>query len=336
MTQQAKKMRRMQVTCNNPKEKGFTAEAIKTTMQRWETEYYCFCFETGEQGTEHFHLYIKFKYPQSLTTISKAFGNAHIENTQGNSKQNRDYIRKEGAYQDSDKKETNHLETFFESGECPIEEKETKGYRSDLEEIDRMLEQGLTPNQILDSFPFSYRRYEKDIRTKFFSLQDKKTPLERKVKVVWHVGETGTGKSFTYITLCKEKGEESIYFLTDYKTGGFDLYCAESILFIDDFKGSMPFQEFLNCLNEYKSQLHCRYTNVKGLWTEVHVTSVYPPDEVYDFMVASDKRNHDQLLQLLRRIDEIVYHYIKDGEFRTISIPGNDYVNYDSLKSRAD
>lgn len=69
----------MQVTCNNPTEKGFTSEKIKETMNRWKTEYYCFCFETGEEGTYHFHLYCYFKNPQSIKTISKAFGNAHIE-----------------------------------------------------------------------------------------------------------------------------------------------------------------------------------------------------------------------------------------------------------------
>ena len=43
-----KKYRRMQVTCNNPQEKGLTPDAIKEIMQRWKTEYFCFCYETGE------------------------------------------------------------------------------------------------------------------------------------------------------------------------------------------------------------------------------------------------------------------------------------------------
>ena len=71
--------RRMQITCNNPEEKGLFSDRIKEIMQRWKTEYYCFCFETGEQGTDHFHLYIKFVNPQSTRVLSKAFGNAHVE-----------------------------------------------------------------------------------------------------------------------------------------------------------------------------------------------------------------------------------------------------------------
>lgn len=328
--------RRMQITCNNPDQKGFTSDKIKEVLSRWKTEYYCFCFETGDQGTYHVHIYIKFCNPQSLSTISKAFGNAHIELVRGTSKENRDYIRKEGAYEGTEKQTTNHTETFFESGDCPTEDEESKGHRSDLDEIDDMLEQGLTPNQILDTLPFSYRRYEKDIRAKFFALRSKTTPPKRNVKVIWHVGESGTGKSFTYTHLCETMGEDAVYLLTDYETGGFDMYCGEPILFMDEFKGSMKFQQLLNYLDGYKIQIHCRYANAKALWTAVHITSVYPPDEVYSFMVAQDKRDRDRLSQLLRRINEVVYHYIEDGEFRTISIPGNEYVNYDSLKSRAD
>ena len=104
-----------------------------------------------------------------------------------------------------------------------------RGEEPILEEIDRMLDEGLTPSQILDSLPFSYRRYERDIRAKFFALRGKETPPKRNVSVIWHVGESGTGKSYTYTELCKQHGEEDVYLLTDYETGGFDLYCGEPI-----------------------------------------------------------------------------------------------------------
>lgn len=329
-----KKYRRMQVTCNNPQEKGFTPDKIREIMQRWKTEYFCFCYETGEGGTYHFHLYIKFINPQSWETVSKAFDHAHIEPARGNSQENRDYIRKEGAYKDSEKATTNHLETFCESGTCPVDGRDSQGRRTDLEEIDQMLEDGLNPSQILDSLPFSYRRYERDIRAKFFALRGKETPPKRNVSVIWHVGESGTGKSYTYTELCKQHGEEDVYLLTDYETGGFDLYCGEPILFMDEFKGSMKFQQLLNYLDGYKIQIHCRYANARALWTEVHITSVYPPDEVYSFMVDTDKQDRDRLTQLLRRIDTIVYHYKENGEYKTLSIPGAEYINYDDLKGR--
>jgi len=118
----------MQITCNNPLEKNVTSDQIKETMLRWKTEYYCFCYETGEQGTHHVHIYVKYVNPQSTQTVSKAFGNAHIEVIRNStSKQNRDYIRKEGAYADSEKATTNHIETFYESCPCPEESQEIQG-----------------------------------------------------------------------------------------------------------------------------------------------------------------------------------------------------------------
>lgn len=330
-----KKLRRMQVTCNNPQEKGLTPEKIREIMGRWKTEYFCFCYETGEEGTQHFHLYIKFVNPQSWETISKAFASAHIEPARGSSQENRDYIRKEGAYKDSEKATTNHSDTFYESGNCPTDAQEKQGHRIDLEEINRMLEDGLTPSQILDSLPFSYRRYERDIRAKFFALRGKETPPKRNVKVIWHVGESGTGKSYTYTELCEQHGEENVYLLTDYETGGFDLYCGEPILFMDEFKSSMKFQQLLNYLDGYKIQIHCRYANARALWTEVHITSVFPPDEVYSAMVEQSKQNRDRVTQLLRRITTVTYHYKQNGEYRTLSIPGANYIDYDDLKARA-
>lgn len=330
-----KRCRRMLITCNNPQDKGFTADKIKETMQRWQTEYYCFCYETGEQGTNHFHLYIKFKYPQPVSTVSKAFANAHIDMVHNaSSQENRDYIRKEGKYKDSEKAVTNHIETFFESGDCPSDSKEKPGHRTDLEEIDMMLEEGMSPAEILRDLPFSYRRYEKDMRSKFFAMRQKATPPVRKVTVYWHVGESGTGKSYTYTELCEKQGENNVYFLTDYETGGFDMYCGEPILFMDEFKGSMKFQQLLNYLDGYKIQVHCRYSNAMALWTEVHITSVYPPDEVYHFMVDSEKQERDRVTQLLRRINTIVYHYMDDGEYKSLSIPGTEYIDYNDLKSR--
>lgn len=52
-------------------------------------------------------------------------------------------------------------------------------------------------------------------------------------------------------------------------------------------------------------------------------------------MVDDEKKDRDKIDQLLRRIDTIVYHYVQDGEYKTFSIPTNEYINYEDLKQRA-
>ncbi len=132
-------------------------------------------------------------------------------------------------------------------------------------------------------------------------------------------------------------GEENVYMLTDCESGGFDKYCAEPILFIDEFRGQIKFHILLNSiLSRYKCQIHSRYSNIIGLWIEVHITSVLPPDMVYRKMV-DDNRDLDTLEQLIRRITTIVYHWqTPDGKYHKYEMPAEEYTNYENLKAIAE
>ncbi len=142
-------------------------------------------------------------------------------------------------------------------------------------------------------------------------------------------------KSYQYIKLCEELGEDNIYFMTDFESGGFDLYCGEKILFMDEFKGNMSFQKLLTYTEGYRVQIHCRYTNAYALWSEVHITSIYPPEEVYALMVELGNRDRDRFQLLLRRITKVIYHYKLNHEYKTYELPSNEYVNYTDLKDKA-
>ena len=39
--------------------------------------------------------------------------------------------------------------------------------------------------------------------------------------------------------------------------------------------------------------------------------------------------------QLLRRISTIEYHYVENGEYKSYSIPANEYTTYEDLKQKA-
>lgn len=187
------------------------------------------------------------------------------------------------------------------------------------------------------SMSLSYRRYEKIIKDSFFERQAAATPPKRDLEVCWHVGESGSGKSYTFVQLVEEHGEDSVYMLTDCENGGFDKYCAEPILFIDEFRGQIKFHVLLNSiLSPYKTQVHSRYSNIIGLWTEVHITSVLPPEMVYKKMV-DENRDLDSIEQLMRRLTEIVYHWKSpDGKYHNFSIPTAEYTNYEKLKTFAE
>ena len=109
--------------------------------------------------------------------------------------------------------------------------------------------------------------------------------------------------------------------LTDYDnnlSGGLDSYMKEGapdILFMDEFKGfGISYSKLLTMLNGYsRMQTHSRYVNTYNLWSKVYITSVYPPERIYQNMVSTEYQDVDSYQQFLRRINKIVYHYKNDG-----------------------
>lgn len=291
-------------------------------------------YELSDSGTPHCHMVLESKNPTRFSVVKKAFPAAHIEVTRGNKADADDYINKRGS-KFAEKAHTVVVQPQY-FGEIKGKAPPTASTRESeiFEMINSLINAGLTPEQIM-SYGLEYRKYESLIRKAFFAKRAEETPIMRDVKVFWHCGDSGTGKSYTYIHLCEEYGEDEVYILTDYSTGAFDLYEGQKILFLDDFKGGLPYQVVLSMLDGYKVQMHARYANVRALWSEVHITSVYGPEEAYAKMVNPEDRDRDSLKQLIRRIDVIVFHYIESGEYKTFELPAKDYVDYKTLQLEA-
>lgn len=307
-------------------------DMVKACANLWMTKETRACainYEIGDSGTPHIHMVLHDSSKCRFSAIQKLYPSIHIEPMLGTKKDALAYIQKTGKFE-----EKKH--TVVIPAQCFGNIEAEQGQRNDIHGIEAMIENGYTPMQIMDSC-FAYRKYEKLIRGAFFAKRIKETSIKRQVAVTWHTGDSGSGKSYTYVQLCEEYGEENVYIMTDYETGGLDMYCAEPILFMDEFKGNLRFQQLLNYLDGYKIQIHCRYANAFALWKEVHITSIYSPDEVYQFMIDNEGRNRerDRIQQLLRRINTIVFHYKENNVYKTYSIPASEYINYEDLKQRA-
>ena len=327
--------RKYQLTINNPADKELDHDRIKLRLAQMHLVYFCMADEIAPTGTYHTHVFFVVNSPVRFSRVKKLFPDAHIEQAIGNAEENRNYIRKEGRQANIEKAETRVEGTFEEWGELPDDISLGQGFRSDLADIEVMIENGMRPDEIMRQ-NFAFRKFERMIRSAYFDKRKRETPTKREVKVHYIVGESGTGKSYTYTQLCEEHDEEDIYFLSDYENGGLDLYCGEHILFMDEYKGQLTFSQLLIMTDCYKSQLHARYVNVIALWDEIYITSVYPPEELYKQMVSADVRGIDKQKQLLRRITDITYCYIDDaGDYKKYTIPMSLYSDYASLKDEA-
>ena len=124
MPENSYQSRKFLLTINNPHDHGMTHDEIIDCAQRFNPDYFCLADEIGASGTYHTHLYLYSTSPMRFSTVKKRFPTAHIDRATGTSKSNRDYIRKEGKWADTDKAETRVEGTFREFGSLPKESEE--------------------------------------------------------------------------------------------------------------------------------------------------------------------------------------------------------------------
>lgn len=335
-----KQSKAFMLTQNNPESYGLDAETIidlvHKTFRKNELLYWCM---VEEQGTcRHFHIYCLLGKKKRWSSVQRAFPHAHLESeVKGNPQQCRAYLLKEGG-KHKDKAETQIEGSFYEEGELPkyfISADRTEM----LQQIEEQLDQGMRPDDIMAQ-SIVFRQYESLIRKQFFARRFKETPPLREVKVAWHLGASGSGKSYSYVKLCEEHSPEEVYYASDYSnacTAMLDTYEAQRILFIDEVKiDSFKYGYLLQLLQGYRTPIHARYCNVYSLWDEVHITSIYTPHDVYLGMVDINNRTIDSEYQLLRRITNYVYHWkTDDGVYHEYAIPASEWVSYDDLVRRA-
>ena len=256
---------------------------------------------------------------------------SHTEPVKGGKEKLLSYMQKIPPYSDSG--ETILYQTDIHKLDM------VQGTRSDLQMISELIADGNTPAEIM-RMKISFRKYEKLIYGAYRDKRLNESPLIKNMHREWHVGESRTGKTYLYTQLCQKYSRNQIYVASDMGKGWLDYYMSQGcpdILFVDDIKGNGSWSELLAILDVYSTkQIHCRYEDAYAFWNQVYLTSVYPPEEIFEMLVPPEKRDHDTFDQLLNRLDVIVYHYRKDGEYREFRLPADQYTNYADLKRMAE
>ncbi len=296
---------------NNPADHGYTGspeEVCHRLRDEWcessSTRSGAWAYCISAEGMHHVHMVLEDKKTMRFSAVKKAYAiGMHFEATRGNKQQVDDYINKRGKFEEKGER----IIYIVTHGEIVG----NQGKRSDLIDIYELIENGLSPKEVLETNPNFYK-YLSYVKQMYFDKRARETPMVRPVKVIWHTGDPGSGKSYSRIQLAEEVGEENIFYLTAFGNGAFDGYNGQPYLWIEDFKGEMLFGEFLRVLDVYKAEIQARYSNAKALWKQVDITSIYHPRGVYAKMVAEREQSRDRIEQLLRRIDRegfIRYHW---------------------------
>lgn len=317
---------------NNPQEcypdlepPQIAEEVLKIWVEEHPTRTGAVAYCISKDGLKHLHMVLEDSGKARFSALKKLYPKAHLEPTRGNKAQAEDYINKRGKFEEKGE-EVLYIARYGEI-------KGTQGARRDLGIIEELIDQGKTPAEIMD-MSFSFRRYEGMIKSAYFAKRSKETPFFREVNIIWHVGESGTGKTYAAKQIVDEFGEDTLYMVNDYSSGGMDAYMGQKILFLDEFRGQIPYHVILSWLDGYKVQVHARYSNVLALWNEVHISSVVPPEKVYETMVFNN-RDIDTSKQLFRRINTIMYHWKDKDGFHQYALAGKDYRTMEDLRCRA-
>lgn len=291
---------------------------------------------TTENNTYHMHL-VLITNTTTLGYVAKTMWHSFTEPMKGSRQQLKKYLLKEGEFQE--KGET----VLYATGMEKLESRQ--GKRSDLEEIEDLINQGFTPKQIFE-VSFKYRQYEKMIKSEYMQRVIKSTPLIKEMQNSWHFGSAGSGKTYAaYIKNIEKYSEEDVYLCVDYNNssasgGGFDFYTDNpcKVLILDEFRGSsMPYSRLLSILDSYsRNQTHCRFKNTYNLWTICEITSTYGPDQIYKFMVDENQRTTDSFQQLIRRLNFITYHWKdEEGNYKEYTIPASEFISTEDMIAKA-
>ena len=192
-----------------------------------------------------------------------------------------------------------------------------------------MIHNGHSLEKIILSNP-KYILFQNDIEWIFVKMR--LNEMRNKVKQPhneYHICNTDISEKL-YTEYCNKYGKNSIYLYSDYKNKGFDNYIlkgAPSIVFMENFLGSINCKDLLIMLDNYINPIDCGYKDIYTLWDTCIIASPLPP-EISSF-------DSDMTAALLRRLDTITYHYKEDGTDKSFSIPAKDYTCLGYLKRLA-
>lgn len=289
--------RKFQLTINNPIDHGYTHENIRAILSDLSgLLYWCMCDEIGEQGTPHTHVYVVSQNGIMFDTMHGKFYGAHIEKANGSNQQNRDYVRKDGKWQNDEKHETSLPDTFEEWGEMPpdITHKE-----SQAESIMQMVRDGMSNAEILEEIPTAYNKLAYIEQARQTILKDKFKNEWRSLDITYLWGDTGAGKTRSVM---ERYGYSNVYQITNYEHP-FDGYQGQDVIIFEEFRSSLKIDDMLKYLDGYPIMLPCRYADKVACYTKVFIISNYSLEQQYPNVQIDNPRTWSAFLRRIHKVE---------------------------------
>lgn len=296
--------RKWLLTINNPVEKGFTHERIREELAKLKSVvYWCMSDETGAEGTHHTHIYLAAANAIRATTIGNSFTGAHRDIANGTSRDNRDYVFKEGKWKDTEKGTTNHRDTHEEWGEMPIER---QGARNDIADLYAMIKDGLSTFEILESNPQYLLQLDRIEKARQILADERFKDTWRSLETAYIWGATGTGKTRS---IMEKYGYSNVFRVTDYEHP-FDGYKGQDVVLFDEFHSSIPINAMLEYLDGYPVELCARYVNKHAAYSKVYIISNMDLRNQYRFIQQDSPETWQAFLRRIHSVQVYTEHEV--------------------------
>lgn len=288
--------RKWQITINNPSDYGFTHDAIRECVLKLKSVvYWCMSDEIGASGTYHTHVFLAASNAIRFSTLKNLFNEAHFEICRGTSQENRDYIRKEGKYADTDKAETSVADTFEEYGELP---EEHQGARSDMSSLYDLIKDGKTDFEIIEENPRFISQLDRIEAVRQIVRYEQFKNQFRNLTVTYIYGETGSGKTRSVM---EKYGYSNVYRVTDYDHP-FDGYKGQDVIVFEEFRSSLKIQDMLNYLDGYPVELPCRFNNKYACFNKAFLVTNIPLSAQYSGIQDESKETWKAFLRRIHHV----------------------------------
>ena len=308
--------RKWSLVINNPQTCELNRDRICEILARFCPNYYCMADEIATTGTYHTHIFLYSPSPIRFSTVKNRFPTAHIDKTYGSAKENRDYIRKEGKWAETDKAETKVPDTFLEWGDMPAEKEEKA---PQMYKLIQEVREGISTANIIEGSPnLAFRVRDIDALRQTL-LSDRYASENRKIEVWYIFGASGTGKTRG---IYERHDAKDICRITNYRNGrgiSFDGYTGQDVLVFEEFHSQIPIEDMLNYLDIYPLSLPARYSDRVACYTRVYITSNLPLEKQYR-NVQWDSL--ETWRAFIRRIHKVL-EYRADGSVREIFYKGD-------------
>ena len=308
--------RKWSLVINNPQECGLDHSTIAEILRKFSPAYFCMADESATTGTYHTYILLYSPSPIRFSTVKNRFPTAHIDKTYGSAKENRDYIRKEGKWAETDKAETKVPDTFLEWGDMPAEKEEKA---PQMYKLIQEVREGISTANIIEGSPnLAFRVRDIDALRQTL-LSDRYASENRKIEVWYIFGASGTGKTRG---IYERHDAKDICRITNYRNGrgiSFDGYTGQDVLVFEEFHSQIPIEDMLNYLDIYPLSLPARYSDRVACYTRVYITSNLPLEKQYR-NVQWDSL--ETWRAFIRRIHKVL-EYRADGSVREIFYKGD-------------